>query len=48
MLRKQGLSELEARRQVAELLGHGRDDVTRIYLAGVEEAQFGEDCDDDE
>lgn len=26
----------EARKAVARLLGHGRDDVTRIYLAGVE------------
>ena len=44
-LRKQGLSKLDARRQVAELLGHGRDDVTRIYLAGVNESQFGGDGD---
>ena len=40
-LRKTGLSELDARRQVAELLGHGRDDVTKIYLAVVDESQFG-------
>lgn len=32
---KQGQSELEARRKVAHLLGHGRDDVTRIYLASL-------------
>lgn len=29
---EEGLSEKEARQEVAELLGHGRDDVTRIYL----------------
>lgn len=27
-----GMKPLEARQEVAELLGHGRDDVTRIYL----------------
>jgi len=44
-LRKAGLSELDARKKVAKLLGHGRDDVTRIYLAGVDESQFGGDDD---
>ena len=29
-----GCSEYEARKNVSELLGHHRDDVTRIYLAG--------------
>ncbi len=31
-----GLSEYDARKRVAKLLGHGRDDVTRIYTASVE------------
>lgn len=30
---RQGCSELEARKKVSKLLGHTRDDVTRIYLA---------------
>ena len=30
---KEGYSEYEARKKVSELLGHHRDDVTRIYLA---------------
>lgn len=30
---KDGCSEYEARKKVSELLGHHRDDVTRIYLA---------------
>lgn len=30
-----GATELEARRQVAHLLGHGRDEVTRIYIISV-------------
>jgi integrase/recombinase XerD len=29
---EQGMSEQEAREEVSELLGHSRDDVTRIYL----------------
>jgi integrase len=29
----EGFSEKEARQEVAKLLGHGRDDITRIYLA---------------
>ena len=32
-----GCSECEARKKVSELLGHHRDDVTRIYLAGGDE-----------
>jgi len=35
VLINQGKSVYEARRQVAAWLGHGRDDVTRIYLAGL-------------
>lgn len=31
-----GASELDARRKVARLLGHGRDEVTRIYTVSVE------------
>lgn len=31
---KERCSEYEARKKVSELLGHHRDDVTRIYLAG--------------
>lgn len=31
---KEGCSEFVARKKVSELLGHHRDDVTRIYLAG--------------
>jgi len=30
-----GDSELQAREKVSNLLGHGRDDVTRIYLASL-------------
>ncbi|WP_308751913.1 site-specific integrase [uncultured Anaerotruncus sp.] len=30
---RQGFTELEARKKVSKLLGHTRDDVTRIYLA---------------
>ena len=33
--RKEGKTESEAKRQVSKLLGHEREDVTRIYLAGV-------------
>jgi len=32
---RRGLSPYEARKSVAKLLGHGRDDVTRIYLASL-------------
>ena len=31
---KEGCSEFDARKNVSELLGHHRDDVTRIYLSG--------------
>ena len=33
---KAGCSPYDARRTVAKLLGHGRDDVTRVYLASLE------------
>jgi integrase len=32
-----GDSEYQARKKVAKLLGHGRDDVTRVYLASLRE-----------
>jgi site-specific recombinase XerC len=32
-----GNSEFQARKKVAHLLGHGRDDVTKIYLASLRE-----------
>jgi len=35
---RMGKTEFQARKMVAELLGHQRDDVTRIYLAGDEDA----------
>ena len=35
--RKDGKTESEAKRQVSRLLGHEREDVTRIYLATVRE-----------
>lgn len=34
--RKDGKSPYEARKAVSRLLGHGRDDVTRIYLGSLE------------
>ncbi len=34
---KEGCSDFDARKNVSELLGHHRDDVTRIYLANDEE-----------
>ncbi len=34
---KEGCSEFVARKKVSELLGHHRDDVTRIYLSGGDE-----------
>lgn len=34
---KNGMKEQEARKEVAVLLGHGRDDVTRIYLGSMKE-----------
>ena len=33
-----GKTDFQARKAVSELLGHHRDDVTRIYLAGDEDA----------
>lgn len=30
-----GLGEKQALTEVAELLGHGRDDVTRVYLGRI-------------
>ena len=35
---KMGKTDFEARKAVSELLGHHRDDVTRIYLAGDRDA----------
>lgn len=35
----EGCSEFDARRRVSELLGHHRDDVTRIYLGGEEDVE---------
>jgi len=32
---QKGRSPYQARKEVAKLLGHGRDDVTRIYLASL-------------
>lgn len=34
---QRGLSPYQARKSVSKLLGHGRDDVTRIYLASLKE-----------
>ena len=36
-LKDKGFSDYAARKQVAAWLGHGRDDVTRIYLAGIKD-----------
>lgn len=33
----EGLNPYQARKRVSELLGHHRDDVTRIYLASTKE-----------
>lgn len=35
----EGCSEYDARRRVSELLGHHRDDVTRIYLGGEDDVE---------
>lgn len=35
---QRGLSPYQARKSVSKLLGHGRDDVTRIYLTSLKEA----------
>jgi len=36
-LRDKGYSDYDARKQVASWLGHGRDDVTRIYLSSLDD-----------
>lgn len=40
---QKGRSSYWARKEVAKLLGHGRDDVTRIYLASLNEKGGGAD-----
>ena len=40
---QRGRNPYQARKEVARLLGHGRDDVTRIYLASLNEKGGGED-----
>lgn len=40
---QRGRSPYQARKEVAKLLGHGRDDVTRIYLASLKEEGGGRD-----
>ena len=40
---QRGRSPYQARKEVAKLLGHGRDDVTRIYLASLSEKGGGAD-----
>ena len=42
-LRTAGYSEYDARLQVSKWLGHERDDVTRIYLAGIKQEGGGDD-----
>ncbi len=37
--RANGMTDREAKRRVSKLLGHEREDVTRIYLAGVKEGE---------
>jgi len=39
-----GDSEFQARKKVAKLLGHGRDDVTRVYLASLREDGDADGC----
>jgi integrase len=39
-----GDSEFQARKNVAHLLGHGRDDVTKIYLASLREDGDADGC----
>ena len=41
-LRDAGKSEAEAKRQVSQLLGHRRADVTNLYLASVRQKDGGE------
>ena len=40
---QRGRSPYQARKEVAKLLGHGRDDVTRIYLASLNEKEGSAD-----
>lgn len=40
---EQGQSAYQARKAVSRLLGHSRDDVTRIYLASLEKERSDED-----
>lgn len=40
---QKGKSPYQARKEVAKLLGHGRDDVTRIYLSSLNEKGGGGD-----
>ena len=40
----QGMAEKEARLAVAKLLGHGRCDVTRVYLASLQNRGDADDC----
>lgn len=40
--RTQGANEKAARLRVARLLGHGRDSVTRVYLAGLDHEDDGD------
>lgn len=39
---KQGQTPYQARKAVSKLLGHGRDDVTRIYLASLDKGDCGD------
>lgn len=40
---REGKSPYEARKTVSKLLGHGRDDVTRIYLASLKSGKEGDE-----
>ncbi len=40
---QEGKSPYEARKAVSKLLGHGRDDVTRIYLASLKSRKEGDE-----
>jgi len=37
--REKGYSDFDARKKVSAWLGHGRDDVTRIYLSSLDECE---------
>jgi site-specific recombinase XerD len=41
---QKGKSKYEARKQVSLLLGHKRDDVTKNYLASIDDEKKGGDC----